>query len=93
MRLYLAIAFITAVGAASAHYEGVTRSAGAVLSWNSAALQSIRDSNLGAPMVSRALAVVHTCMYDAWAAYDERAVGTQLLRFSRTARQNLVRGN
>jgi len=28
-------------------------------------------------MVSRALAIVHTCIYDAWAAYDERALGTQ----------------
>jgi hypothetical protein len=46
--------------------------------WNSAALQGIRDSKLGAPMVARALAIVHTCMYDAWAAYDDRAVGTQL---------------
>ncbi len=48
------------------------------LRWNSAALQGIRDAKLGAPMVGRALAVVHTCMYDAWAAYDENAVGTQL---------------
>jgi len=30
------------------------------------------------PVVARALAIVHTCIYDAWAAYDERAVGTQL---------------
>ena len=29
-------------------------------------------------MVSRALAIVHTCIYDAWAAYDERAIGTEL---------------
>ena len=29
-------------------------------------------------MAARALAVVHTCMYDAWAAYDDRAVGTEL---------------
>jgi hypothetical protein len=29
-------------------------------------------------MVSRALSIVHTCMYDAWAAYDKDAVGTQL---------------
>ena len=29
-------------------------------------------------MVARALAIVHTCMYDAWAAYDDRARGTQL---------------
>jgi hypothetical protein len=51
---------------------------GAVIEWNSAILAGIRDAKLGAPMVARALAVVHTCMYDAWAAYDERAVGTQL---------------
>ena len=50
----------------------------AALHWNSAALQGIRDAKLGAPVVARALAIVHTCMYDAWAAYDERAVGTQL---------------
>jgi hypothetical protein len=49
-----------------------------VIQWNSAALQATRDSNLGPPIVSRALAIVHTCMYDAWVAYDDRAVGTQL---------------
>ncbi len=46
--------------------------------WLEAALQGVRDSKMGAPMVSRALAVVHTCMFDAWAAYDEKAIGTQL---------------
>jgi len=51
---------------------------GIPLHWNDAALQGIRDAKLGAPVVARALAIVHTCMYDAWAAYDERAVGTQL---------------
>ena len=49
-----------------------------VIQWNNAALQGIRDSKLGAPIVARALAVVHTCMYDAWASYGDRAVGTQL---------------
>ncbi len=29
-------------------------------------------------MVARALAVAHTCIYDAWAAYDQRAVATRL---------------
>jgi hypothetical protein len=48
------------------------------IQWDSAALQGIRDAKLGAPVVARALAIVHTCMYDAWAGYDERAVGTQL---------------
>jgi hypothetical protein len=49
-----------------------------VVQWNGAALQGVRDAKLSAPVVARALAVVHTCMYDAWAAYDERAIGTQL---------------
>jgi hypothetical protein len=49
-----------------------------VIEWNNAALQGVPDAKLGAPMVSRALAIVHTCMYDAWAAYDESAIGTQL---------------
>jgi hypothetical protein len=49
-----------------------------VIEWDNAALQGVRDSKLGPPMVARALAIVHTCMYDAWAAYDDRARGTQL---------------
>jgi len=48
-----------------------------VLVWNEAALQGVRDSKLGPPMVARALAIVHTCIFDAWAAYDHRAVGTR----------------
>jgi hypothetical protein len=35
-------------------------------------------------MTARALAVVHTCIYDAWAAYDDVAVGT---RFGPDVRQ------
>jgi len=46
--------------------------------WNNATLKGVRDAKMGAPMAARALAIVHTCMYDAWAAYDEHAVGTQL---------------
>src|SRR5438477_5636987 len=49
-----------------------------VVQWNQAVIQGVRDSTLGPPMVARALAVAHTCMYDAWAAYDKHAVGTQL---------------
>jgi len=49
-----------------------------VIEWDNAALQGVRDSKLGPPMVARALAIVHTCMYDAWVAYDDRARGTQL---------------
>lgn len=59
-------------------YAGSTPQPNQALQWNSAALQGIRDAKLGAPEVARALAIVHTCIYDAWAAYDDRAIGTQL---------------
>ncbi|HVE47445.1 MAG TPA: hypothetical protein VNA57_11965 [Acidimicrobiales bacterium] len=55
-----------------------------VLRWNEAVLKAVRTSSLGPPMVARALAIVHTCIYDAWAAYDPVAVGT---RFDAALRQ------
>jgi hypothetical protein len=65
----IVVAFSTAAYAANPNV---------VIQWNQAALQGVRDSTLGPPMTARALAIMHTCMYDAWAAYDQRAVGTQL---------------
>jgi len=49
-----------------------------VLVWGEACLQSIRDTKHGPPMTGRTLAIVHTAMYDAWAAYDAVAIGTRL---------------
>lgn len=48
-----------------------------VLRWNEAMLQAIRDTKPGPPQTARALAIVHTAMYDAWAAYDRVATGTR----------------
>lgn len=56
--------------------DPVPQGANVVVQWNNAALQAIRDTRPGPPMTARALAIVHTCMYDAWAAYDDRAIGT-----------------
>lgn len=49
----------------------------AVIQWNNAALQAIRDVSPGPTIGSRALAIMHTCMYDAWATYDQAAVPTR----------------
>jgi hypothetical protein len=49
-----------------------------VLRWNQTALDAVSNGTLGPPMVARALAIVHTAMYDAWSAYDDAAVGTRL---------------
>ena len=50
----------------------------AVLQWNEEALQCIRATRPGPTVVARSLFVVHNAIYDAWAAYDEKARGTRL---------------
>jgi hypothetical protein len=54
-----------------------------VVKWNEAALDAIRQTHLGPPMVARALAIVHTCIYDAWSPSDSVAVGTRFGGFFR----------
>jgi len=83
--------FVAAAGAGAALLlaPGLTRPATAarpslrpcdtvVVRWSEAFLQGVRGSTLGPPMTARALAIAHTCIYDAWAAYDNRALGTRL---------------
>jgi hypothetical protein len=47
------------------------------LGWNTAALAAIHATRPSPPVAARALAIVHTAMYDAWAAYDAVALVTQ----------------
>lgn len=47
------------------------------IGWNKVVLAAIRATRAAPPMATRAMAVVHTAMYDAWAAYDPVAVGTR----------------
>lgn len=49
-----------------------------VLRWNEQALSAIRAVKPGPTVVARALAVVQTCVFDAWSAYDPVAVSTRL---------------
>ena len=41
-------------------------------------LQAIRNTAFTPVYAARGLAILHTCMYDAWSAYDPVAVGTRL---------------
>lgn len=49
-----------------------------VTDWNDQALQAVRATRMAPPIFARAAAITNTAMYDAWAAYDARANGTQL---------------
>jgi hypothetical protein len=49
-----------------------------VLAWNHQLLDTIAATGTAPTIAARALAIVHTAVYDAWAAYDPVAVGTRL---------------
>lgn len=57
---------------------GPTATDNVALKWSEQTLGLIRASALPPTAVARVLAVVQTSAYDAWAAYDPVAVGTQL---------------
>jgi len=49
----------------------------AVLVWDEAILQGVRDTKPGPTVAARAIAIAHTAMFDAWSAYDAVAVPTR----------------
>ena len=71
--------FISAATLALSAIFSNTASADTIVTdWDNVTLQAIRDTHPGPPIVARALAIVNTAMFDAWAAYDAKAVGTRL---------------
>jgi hypothetical protein len=48
-----------------------------VLRWDEQTLAAVRVVKPAPTVVARHLAIVHTAMYDAWAAYDAKALGTR----------------
>jgi hypothetical protein len=48
-----------------------------VLDWNQRVLDAVVATKTGPTIAARALAVVHTAIYDAWAAYDPVAVDSR----------------
>jgi hypothetical protein len=60
-----------------------TPSDNAVLKWNEEALECIRATKPGPTVVARSLFVLHSSVYDAWSAYDAKAVPTVRTGFAR----------
>ena len=73
-KTFLPIVFLGVLGVSARAFAADTL----VVKWNDVLLESVRESKLGPPMVARAIGIVHTCGFDAWAAYDAVAVGTRL---------------
>jgi hypothetical protein len=73
MIVTISVGFTAArVGVPSARAAGDS----VVLVWNQQVLDTIQQTRTAPPIAARALAVVHTAIYDAWAAYDPVAVPT-----------------
>ncbi len=72
----LAGGLLAAAGPAARGLRADGEGDNAVLVWNDAALHAIRDMVPGPTITARALAIVHTCMFDAWTAYDRAAIPT-----------------
>ena len=65
----------------------------AILRWNSTTLDAISRSKIAPTSSSRAIALTATSMYDAWAAYDPTAIGTQLGNSLQIATPNITQQN
>lgn len=50
----------------------------AVLQWDNTLLHAVAVAKVGPTISARAMGVVHSGIFDAWAAYDATAVGTRL---------------
>lgn len=49
----------------------------AAIYWNNQILEAIRETHPGPTVTARALNVASTCAFDAWAAFDNKAIATQ----------------
>lgn len=54
------------------------RGTSVVTLWIDQTLQSMLNTDLAPQTIARMLAIVQTCGYDAWSAYDSVTLGTQL---------------
>ncbi|WP_281683652.1 DUF6851 domain-containing protein, partial [Thalassobaculum salexigens] len=68
----LVVLFIANAWSTSARAETV------VALWNKAAIGAVQSSGSSDLVTSRALAVVHRAMYDAWTVFDPAALGVRL---------------
>ena len=77
MNRWVAPALVTTLTLVCAPARPAAAADTVVVQWNETMLQAIRNTGFAPMFAARGLAVVHTAMFDAWAAYDATAVGTQ----------------
>ncbi|PSB30088.1 DUF6851 domain-containing protein [Chlorogloea sp. CCALA 695] len=82
MKLYIpfgvAVISLFLTNSVKAASLSVGESRNEIILWNEVALQAVRDTRSAPTITARALAIMHTGIYDAWSAYDSVAIGTML---------------
>ena len=74
----LAAATVAISGCGGSGSSSSTAPANASLQWTEELLTSASNSTIGPPAIARSLGIVSTAGFDAWAAYDAKAIGTRL---------------
>lgn len=78
-RVFLGVALAVAWGGSQADELFRQKPVNTAAYWNQEVLKCVQgmssDRHYGPPQASRSMAIVNTCMYDAWSAYDDKAVG------------------
>lgn len=59
-------------------FSGTLLAATNVVTWNKVAIDAVVNTRSSDLVTSRALAVLHRAMFDAWSAYDSKAIGVRL---------------
>lgn len=68
---------VTLLGSVSMQANSLSAgTANAAVQWNDAAVAAVLATGMPPTVASRALFIVHSAMFDAWAAYDATAVGS-----------------
>lgn len=56
--------------------------------WNQLTLEAIKLTRTSPPLAARALAMVHTAMYDAWSVYNKKAISTTTARYIKRGQED-----
>ena len=64
-----------------------------VLKWNQLILEAIKLTKTSAPLAARALAMMHTAMYDAWSVYDTCAFSSSTAKYIKISKSQCAKDN
>lgn len=63
------------------------------LQWNQLTLDAIKHTRTSPPVAARALAMVHTAMYNAWSVYNECAISTSTALYIKAPKEQCNKEN